>query len=117
MAKSAIASATYSALSCQGSGDALPARVSSPKLMVTAFSCSAMYGTMPSTATKVIAAARPELRPSRVATRSASEVELCSRASRTTRCSTPKPSAYSRIVPMNVGGTGQPERCAWVTVP
>ena len=39
---------------------------------------------MPITATKVTAAASQELRPSRVAIRSASEVEWCSRASRTT---------------------------------
>ena len=72
---------------------------------------------MPSIATKVIRAARPECLPSRVATRSASEVEFCSRAIRCRRSSTPKPSTYRMIVPMKVGGTGQPERCAWVTVP
>jgi len=92
IANTAIASATYSALSCHGDGDSSDARVNRPKLIATAFSCRAMYGTMPSTATKVTAAARPELLPRRVAIRSAIEVEFCSRAMRCRWRRNPKPS-------------------------
>ena len=72
---------------------------------------------MPSRATAVTAAASPELLPKRVAIRSASELLLCSRATRTRRSSTPMPNTYSTMVPTKVGGRGQPERAAWVTVP
>jgi len=72
---------------------------------------------MPSTTTAVTSAASPEWRPSRTAIRSASEPALYSRASSTSRRSTAIASRYIRIAPTKVGGSHQPERLAWVTVP
>ena len=72
---------------------------------------------MPSTHTAVTSAASTGLRPKRAATRSAMDVALTSRATRTRRCSTPMPSAYSRIEPTKVGGSHQPDCAACVTVP
>ena len=89
IANSAIASATYSAPSRHSGGAPLPAAfaltVSVEKLMVIACNCSAMYGISPSTVTSVTVAASQASLPSRVAIRSASEVALLSRASRTSR--------------------------------
>ena len=76
-----------------------------------------MYGTMPISITAVTSAASPECRPRRAAIRSASEPALYSRASRTRRTSTAAPKMYSAMAPTKVGGSHQPERLAWVTVP
>src|SRR3546814_2873786 len=96
MANTAIARATYKALSCHGGGLRLDVRVSNPWLIATALSCNAMYGIMPITVTAVTIAASHESLPSRLAIRSASEVALCSRAIRTRLCSKPIPSVYNR---------------------
>ena len=63
---------------------------------------------MPSTATKVTAAASQPSCPRRLATKSAIEVLLLSRTSRTSRISRPMPNTYSSMVPTKVGGSGQP---------
>jgi hypothetical protein len=76
-----------------------------------------MYGTMPITTTAVTSAANPECRPSRTAIRSASEPALYSRTSCTMRPRNFSANRYIRIAPTNVGGSHQPERLAWVTVP
>ncbi len=110
IANSAMASATYRAMSCHtGRAPPLPPRpVSTAKLIAIAFSCSAMYGTSPSTATSVTVAASQVSLPRRVAMRSAMDVALVSRASCTSRTISAAARAYSRIAPRKVGGSGQP---------
>ncbi len=49
--------------------------------------------------------------------KSAIEVLLLSRTKRTSFIKSPMPKMYSKIVPTKVGGSGQPERAACVTVP
>ncbi len=88
-----MARATYSAPSRQNGPPSAALRVSVAKLIVTAFSCRAMYGIRPSAATAVTVAASHASLPSRVAIRSASEVALVSRASRTSRIMKPIASA------------------------
>src|SRR3970282_680172 len=109
-ANTAIASATYIALSCHAGTVARSVSrvVSIAKLIATALSCSVMYGISPSAATRVMVAASHASLPSRVAIRSASEVALVSRARRTSFIMKPTASAYSTIAPRNVGGSGQP---------
>ena len=85
IANRAIARATYSAPSRHIGPPSAALRVRVAKLIVTAFSCRAMYGISPSAATAVTVAASHASLPSRVAIRSASEVALVSRASRTSR--------------------------------
>ncbi len=65
----------------------------------------------------VTSAASPECRPSRTAIRSANDPALYSRTSCTIRRRNFKANRYIKIAPTKVGGSHQPERLAWVTVP
>ena len=72
---------------------------------------------MPTTAMAVTVAANAELRPRRVAIKSAMEVVLSSRAKRNSLSTTGNASTYSAMVPKKVGGSAQPESRACCTVP